>query len=163
MMKNDNILYQLTVPSDQISNGMEYYIKVADKKGKTFYWPEEGSGAPIRIAVTDDHDPPEVEIDRVFNAPVRQPFKVSVKVEDRAGVKWVRLRYRHVTQFEDYQLVEMTYNIESGKYEGIIPGHFLIPEWDLMYFIECMDAHGNGCMYPDLENEAPYIIVGLER
>ncbi len=28
-----------------------------------------------------------------------------------------------------------------------------------MYFFEVMDNAGNGKMYPDLEEEAPYIVV----
>jgi hypothetical protein len=32
-----------------------------------------------------------------------------------------------------------------------------------MYYIEVMDMAGNGCIYPDIEKEAPYVIVMLER
>lgn len=36
-------------------------------------------------------------------------------------------------------------------------------EWDFMYFIEVMDHHGNGQIYPDLEKTMPYVVVKLER
>jgi len=39
----------------------------------------------------------------------------------------------------------------------------VVPEWDLMYFIEVMDHLGNGRLYPDLEVELPYVVVRLER
>jgi hypothetical protein len=32
-----------------------------------------------------------------------------------------------------------------------------------MYFVEVLDAKGNGRMYPDLEKELPYVIVQLAR
>ena len=85
-------------------------------------------------------------------------------------MKWVRLRYRHATQFEDYETAPMKRNPSTGLfdpttgiYEGEIPGEFIIPKWDVMYFVETLDTKGNGRMYPDLKDEAPYVIVGLER
>ena len=32
-----------------------------------------------------------------------------------------------------------------------------------MYFIEAVDKKGAGRMYPDLEVEMPYVIVGVSR
>ena len=51
----------------------------------------------------------------------------------------------------------------SGRYQAEIPGNFVVPEWDIMYFIEALDMKGNGRMYPDLDNEMPYIVVKPER
>ena len=80
-----------------------------------------------------------------------------------SGVRWVRLRYRHATQFEDYETLDMAINPATGLYEASIPGDFLVPEWDLMYFLEVVDSKGNGRMYPDLETDMPYVIVKLQR
>ena len=44
-----------------------------------------------------------------------------------------------------------------------MPGDFIIPQWDFMYFIEAEDKAGNGTIWPDLEKEMPYIIVQLQR
>ena len=41
--------------------------------------------------------------------------------------------------------------------------NFIVPEWDLMYFVEAVDAKGNGRMYPDLEKEMPYIFAEMDR
>ena len=49
------------------------------------------------------------------------------------------------------------------SWSATIPGEFIVPEWDLMYFVEVMDENGNGRIFPDLEQGAPYVIVGLER
>ena len=51
----------------------------------------------------------------------------------------------------------------SGTYRAEIPGDFIIPKWDLMYFFEVMDKKDNGKVYPDLDVETPYVIVPLKR
>ena len=57
----------------------------------------------------------------------------------------------------------MRLNQTTGAYEAVIPGIFIVPAWDLMYFVEAMDTPGNGRMYPDMDNEMPYVIVHLDR
>ena len=51
----------------------------------------------------------------------------------------------------------------TGLYHAVIPGDFIVPEWNLMYFVESLDSLGNGCMIPDLEKEMPYVIVKTEQ
>ena len=78
-------------------------------------------------------------------------------------VKWVRLRYRHLTQYEDYQTAEMSLDAKTGLYTAAIPAAFIDPKWDLMYFVEVVGKNGAGRMYPDLEREMPYVIVAVKR
>ncbi len=92
-----------------------------------------------------------------------QEFVVRAKVTAPAGIKWIRLRYRHVNQKEDYQTAEMALDAKTGLYAGRIPGAFVDKQWDLMYFVEVVDSKGNGRMYPDLEVETPYVMVGVKR
>ena len=92
-----------------------------------------------------------------------QDYPVQVKVTAPAGVKWIRLRYRHVNQKEDYQTTDMALDDRTGIYSGIIPARFIDPHWDMMYFVEIIDRRGNGRMYPDLETEMPYIIASVKR
>jgi hypothetical protein len=125
--------------------------------------PAEGASPRIPDAPAADRQPPDARIERIQTAKPGQNLKVTAKVSDMSGVKWVRLRYRHVTQFEDYLTLEMTLDPTTDLYQAEIPGSFLIPKWDLMYFVETMDNNGNGRMYPDLEQEMPYVIVKLER
>ncbi|MEO8594975.1 MAG: hypothetical protein ABI759_16770 [Candidatus Solibacter sp.] len=89
-------------------------------------------------------------------------FVVQAKVTGAAGVKWIRLRYRHLNQKEDYQTAEMSPS-GSGLYTASIPASFIDPQWDLMYFVEVVDRQGNGRIYPDLEVETPYILLGVNR
>jgi hypothetical protein len=91
-------------------------------------------------------------------------FEVSATITSGSNVKWVRLRYRHLTQFEDYRTAAMTPDPGSTRtFKGRIPASFIDPGWDLMYFVEVMDANGRGRMYPDLERETPYVVVRVRR
>jgi hypothetical protein len=108
-------------------------------------------------------EPPSVQL---LPAPVARPLQgldISVKVTAPAGLKWVRLRYRHVTQYEDYQTAAMAFHPETGVYTGNIPASFVDAKWDLMYFIEAVGKDGAGRMYPDMETETPYVVVPVAR
>lgn len=98
--------------------------------------------------------------------PVATPahdYVVNVKIAAAEGVKWIRLRYRHLNQKEDYQTAEMALDSERGTYSASIPASFIEPQWDLMYFVEIVDRKGNGRMYPDLDVETPYKILSVQR
>jgi hypothetical protein len=93
-----------------------------------------------------------------------QDFVVTATVAPSSQVKWVRLRYRHLTQYEDYQTAEMAAVAgKAGTYQAQIPNSFLDPQWDLMYFVEVMGTNGRGRMYPDLEKGTPYVVVSVRR
>jgi hypothetical protein len=52
---------------------------------------------------------------------------------------------------------------KTGLYAAAIPGAFIDPKWDPMYFVEAVGKDGAGRMYPDLEREMPYVIVSVKR
>ena len=88
---------------------------------------------------------------------------ITATAKSESGLEWIRLRYRHLTQFEDYESVDMTFAPQTGRYEATIPGAFVVPEWDLMYFVEALGKDGDGRMAPDMEQEMPYVIVPVKR
>jgi len=119
---------------------------------------------PARIPARDPNaKPPVVTLPPVAPAPLGSPVVVTANVTAPAGVKWVRLRYRHVNQKEDYQTAEMTLDQKTGLYSGTIPAPFVDSIWNLMYFVEVVDRNGSGRMYPDLDVETPYVIVPVTR
>ena len=75
----------------------------------------------------------------------------------------LRLRYRHLTQFEDYQSLPMVWDTPGDRFTATIPGDFIEAQWDLMYFLEAVDQQGRGWKLPDFETETPYVIVTVER
>ncbi len=103
--------------------------------------------------------PPAVSLEKVIQATPGKNLCIHARVSDPSGVKSVHLRFRHMTQFDDYQSIEMKLDRATGIYKADIPGEFIIPKWDLIYFIEAIDGLGNGCMIPDLELEMPYVVV----
>jgi hypothetical protein len=142
---------------------LSYRFEAIGAGGRRAIHPQTSARPDVALRVSSDRKPPTVELDRVAAASPGQSLRVSARVNDPSGVRWVRLRYRHLTQFEDYETVEMTFDARSGRYAGIIPGEFVVPRWDVMYFVEALDREGNGRMFPDLETEMPYVIVRLDR
>jgi hypothetical protein len=119
---------------------------------------------PIWAPRTDgDLTPPVVEHDRILSAPVGSPLRVVARATDPAGVRSLTLRYRHVTQYENYATLAMQPTDRPNEFAATIPGEFLEPQWDAMYFIEAIDAAGNGTMWPDFQREPPYVFVKLQR
>ena len=86
---------------------------------------------------------------------------ITARVLGPAGK--LRLRYRHLTQFEDYLTAEMTNTAKPGVLQATIPGDFIQPKWDLIYYVEFIDGAGNGRIYPDLDKETPYRVVTVKR
>lgn len=107
-----------------------------------------------------DEQPPVVSLMRstVEEAIPGADLTVRTTVKAPEGVRWIRLRYRHVNQKEDYETLAMTQDGDTGVYSARIPATFITPQWDLMYYIEIVDGRGTGKIYPDLEQETPYVI-----
>ena len=112
---------------------------------------------------TADGEPPVVIHQAITKASVGKPLILTAKVRDPSGVKWVRLRYRNVNQHEDYRTLPMLPTGEKDHYRATIPAEQVGPTWDLMYFIEAMDQQGNGRIYPDLNEETPYVVTHLQH
>ena len=103
--------------------------------------------------------PPAARLVSAKTARPNSDYVVYATVTASAGVKSVRLRYRHVTQVEDYQTAEMTLDSKTSKYVGRIPAAFIDPKWDLMYFVEIIGNNHAGRMYPDADSETPYVVA----
>jgi hypothetical protein len=50
-----------------------------------------------------------------------------------------------------------------GQYSAVIPASFIDPRFDLVFFVEALGPTGAGRNYPDLESEAPYVVVPVAR
>jgi len=157
-MKNtEPLIYRAVIKSDEVTTGLGYLIEAIDSNGR------QTRHEPISVIVTDDDKAPRIKHERVTGAIPGSPLIITAQVHDPSGVKWVRLRYRNVTQFQDYKMLEMTETDNKGQYKAIVPGQDIEAKWDFMYLIEVMDNNGNGSIYPDMEKEVPYIMVRLIR
>jgi hypothetical protein len=116
------------------------------------YVPADGAAESLTVI----HQP-------VSSAPAGKPLTISAVVRAPAGVKWVRLRFRSVNQYEDLRTLQMQLADSAGHYEATVPADQLPPKFDFMYFLEVMDNHGHGKIFPDLNESTPYIVVRLAR
>jgi len=107
--------------------------------------------------------PVTVDNDRTTVAAVGEPLRIVARATAASGIRSLRLRYRHVTQYEDYLTLDMQPTGRPDEYAATIPGDFVIPQWDVMYFIEAIDRAGNGTHWPDFQREAPCVFVHLSR
>ena len=114
-------------------------------------------------AVPQDEELLEVAHQRITETRAAAPLKIAAGVRSPVGVKWVRLRYRGVNQMQDYRSLEMRPSGTPGRYEATVPAEHIVPEWDFMYFIEAYDHAGRGIIYPNLDQQTPYVIVRLQR
>jgi hypothetical protein len=119
--------------------------------------------APARYAGSSDRSAPAVEHERVTSTRAGAPLTITARVTDPSGVQSVRLRYRHLTQFEDFATLDMQATGPGGAYSATVPAAAVSPEWDFMYFLEVVDKAGNGSIWPDLLKETPYVVVKVRR
>jgi hypothetical protein len=161
--ENEPYLYRAAIPGAGVVAGLYYWIEALDAEGRQAVFPAGGPDDPLAVIVTEDERPPTVSHEPIRSAPAGQPLTVTAQVYDPSGMAWVRLRYRSVTQFQDYSTLEMRPTGRADEYQATVPAEHLDPQWDWTYLIEAMDACGNGAIYPDLEVETPYIVVRLER
>jgi hypothetical protein len=149
-------VFLATIKAKDVTAGLSYLIEAGDRD-------EHVRTEPINVTVTVDNKAPQVKHEHVTLAPAGKPLTITAQVSDAAGVKWVRLRYRNVTQFQDYKTLEMTAFGTGDQYRAIVPSRDIDVKWDFMYLIEVMDNNGNGAIYPDMETQTPYIVVKLDR
>ena len=150
-------VYRAVIPGKEVVPSLSYSIEAIDAGGKRSVCPA------IAVTVTDDTIAPAVTHKPIASAPAEKPLTITAEVRDPSGVKWVRLRYRSVTQFEDYRTLEMKPTGKKDQYRCIVPAEHIPARWDFMYLIEVMDKSGNGTIRPDLNERTPYVIVRLKR
>jgi len=97
------------------------------------------------------------------SAAVGKPITLQVHVQAPGGLKWVRLQYRAVNQYKDFEMLPMVTTGEKNMFQATIPAGQIDPQYDLMYVIEVMDTNGKGFIYPNVNKETPYKIIHLKR
>jgi hypothetical protein len=127
----------------------------------------EAPAAPTKLApryqLADTSEMPTIIHEPITSAAASKPLTITAEAHAPSGIKWIRLRYRGVNQFEDYRTLAMLPTDSAGHYQATVPAEHLLPKWDFMYLLEVMDNHGRGSIYPDLNQTTPYIVVRLAR
>jgi hypothetical protein len=156
-------LYSATIPAAKVAGGTSYFLQAADASGRVATFPQDGDSHPIAIMVTADNQPPALQQTPILSTKSGQPLRITARVDDPSGVKWVHLRYRGLNQHQDYQVLDMLPTGKDNEYEATVPGDAIDPHFDFMYYFEVMDNAGNGRIYPDMAKETPYIVVNVDH
>ena len=161
--KLDRLVFRTVMPGVAKPGKMSYFIEAVDEQGRRVTYPPGGGTSLATIIVSNDREAPTLSHEPIEHAQPGEPLTVRTEVRDASGVKWVRLRYRGVTQHQDFHTLAMLPTGRPNEYEATVPGTHLDPQWNFMYLIEVMDEAGNGKIHPDLNKETPYVIVDLQR
>ncbi len=163
MLSQDGFIYQAVIPAGEVRTGeIRYHLEAEDSIGQVVSCPAALSGENFyRIDVSQDRTPPTVD-----HAPVREcdagvPLEIQARVSDESALAKVLLYYRPTRQTMEYSVVVMT--LKGGQYSAAIPGAAITKEYDMMYYIEAVDGHGNGLFFPNPDIEQPYIVVKVRR
>jgi len=147
-------LYQAAIP---LTGATSYYLEAVDTSGRI------ARSHPVTVTVTSDDQPPTLHQKPVLSADALHPLHITAQVEDPGGIKWVHLRYRGLSQYQDYRVLNMLPTGNGNEYEATVPAADVDPSFDFMYFFEAMDNSGNGKLYPDMAKETPYITVKVKH
>jgi hypothetical protein len=91
-----------------------------------------------------------------------QPVSIQVKISSSAPLKWVRLQFRAMNQYKDFEWLPMLATGEKDTFQATIPADKMDTKYSGMYLIEMMDVHGKGFIYPDFNKETPYLILQMK-
>lgn len=116
---------------------------------------------PSHLPALNTTAPPQITIQRPAAAHPGKDLRITVQAQ--SPVKTLVLRYRHLTQYEDYLSAPMAPTSQPGHYSAVVPAAFIAPRFDLVFFVEAIGPSGAGRNYPDLESEAPYVVVPVAR
>jgi hypothetical protein len=161
-LQGDGIIYSATIPAAKLQAGTSYFLRATDSSGRVSTFPEDGASQPIPVLVTNDGTPPALRHTPFVSAQALHPLRITALVKDPSGVKWVHLRYRGLSEHQDFKLLNMLPTGKDSEYAATVPGEEIDPHFDFMYLFEVMDNAGNGKIYPDLAKETPYIVVNVE-
>ncbi len=159
-----SLTYQAVIPRSEIGDGVAYFVEAADRSGRRVFYPRDGAEEPIRIAVTDDDQPPAVvHLEQDLEMVGVKRMRLHAQVTDPSGVESVHVRYRGINQHQDFQRLRLLPTGQGDSYQAVIPANHLDPRWDFMYYLEVADKYGNSAIYPDLNKQTPYVIVNLHE
>ncbi len=105
-------LYRTVIPASGVGGGVSYFLEASDSRGRLSTWPTDDGANPVSVLVASDREPPTVQFTPVTRARALAPLRIVAEVRDPSGVKWVHLRYRGLTQHQDFQTLEM---LPNGK------------------------------------------------
>jgi hypothetical protein len=109
---------------------------------------------------------PPVARPRIQHVPVRlaQPgvdVAVVARVESAKPLRAVLLHYRPMDQTQTWKQISMEPD-GQGNHRGVILGRDIQDRYDMLYFLEAR-IEGGGTLWPNWEEQTPYIVLSVDR
>jgi hypothetical protein len=148
---------------------LRYRFSVATEEGHTAELPEPDETDPRpwfqTLVVTAGRTAPRIIHDPIFTASPGIDIDVSCDIEADGPLTRAVLHYRYANQYYAWNRVALQRQESGSTWRARIPGRYVVPHWDLMYYLEAVDDAGVGSLVPGGENlmEIPYWVVRPER
>lgn len=164
MTREDDECFHADVPAHLLAVGatLRYRFTASTAAGRRAELPpDDGDAGPwftVRV-VTPDRRPPRIHHEPVTSATPGADVTVRASVVADGPVARAVLHYRYANQYHDWRRVAM--HESKDGWSAAIPGDYVIPDWDLMYYIEVVDDTGAGTLAPGGDDlmEIPYWVV----
>jgi hypothetical protein len=163
MKPDGSALFSAVIPAaDMKAGAMLYDLEAEDSTGRVVRLPEAAVAFPyFRVDVSADREAPSLTHSPAPRHAPGRPLDVRVKVADESAVAKVLLYYRQTRQTMEYTVLTMDRTADG--YAATIPGGAITRDFDIMYYFEAFDEHGNGRLVPDPEKGQPYFVVKVDR
>ncbi len=161
MTKGEHGIYTATITPDQLgapSGILEYFVDAWAINMNITAPADDPWNKPFRVTFGPDRTAPSVEILPAQPNQKAGKIIISARVTDPAGVMRVRLNYKKMPSFYQWETVDM--KREGDLFMVELPLNYE----GFQYNYEAIDNCGNGIVWPDVRREAPYLTVeGWDR
>jgi hypothetical protein len=117
----------------------------------------KSSKAETSILLRDKPSTFKVQHVPVSGCKAGEDLIIKAVIDSSIPLRKAKLHYSYVNQFEEMRGVDLKPN--GNEYQAIIPGSYIITQWDLLYYFELVDELGSGIIYPDFREQTPYWVV----
>ena len=159
----DNLLYRAPAPALAVQKAgkLDYWFEALSENGRRARLPAHtDSQRCYSLSVGPaDQKLPSIQHEPVTAAKAGKDIDVTAKVHSTCPLQSVRLHYRHLNQYYQWNIVEM--ESDGSVYRFDIPGDYITANWDLMYYLEVVDERGEGSFAPESDpvSTIPYWVI----
>jgi hypothetical protein len=164
-----DLLYEAWIPAETLRAGkrLEYWFEATAKDGATSRLPArtERRRAFSLLVYAENAQPPEIRHEPVMQATPGSDIAVVAEASSTRELRFLRLHYRYANQYYQWQVVDMELGTDGRTGGAYIPGDYVVPEWDIMYYLEAVDDVGGGTFWPESDwiHTIPYQVVKVRR
>ena len=107
---------------------------------------------------------PDIQLEHtpVSTAECGKDLRISATISADSEISAVNLCYSRMNQMHPAEKLAMSC-IGGGKYSVVLPGEYLEPRYDVMYYFEVICADGAGRNLPDFRRQTPYYVVKTQK